>query len=203
MGVGALGGLRQRRWKRLLAYSSITNAGFMLIVLSTSTLLGLRSLLFYLVVYTITTTLLFVFLIEDDHDFFGDLVSGGGYLTDLPRSPILILLLFSMGGLPPLLGFFTKYAVYVSIVGSQFWWAIGPVLLFHIISFFYYVRLVKITFFTAYRKGFDSFVNRTLISPSSIFRGFIAITLVVLLPYFGDYLLSLFGWFTLLNCNLL
>jgi NADH-quinone oxidoreductase subunit N len=123
LAVGAIGGLRQKRLKRLLAYSSISNAGFLLVALGALGLSSSRSVLYYLLVYTFTVFLLFLFLFL--------LNCRGGvvtYITDLSyctNFPTVWLVLFtvatlSLAGMPPLVGFLAKYGVLFSVLHSPF-----------------------------------------------------------------------------------
>lgn len=123
LAVGSIGGLRQKRLKRLLAYSSISNAGFMLLALGAAGLGSGRSVLYYLLVYTFTVFLLFLFLFLLN-------CRGGAvtYITDLSYCtsfPVAWLVLFtvatlSLAGMPPLVGFLAKYGILFSVLRSPF-----------------------------------------------------------------------------------
>lgn len=144
--------LYQKKIKRFFAYSSISHVGYMLIGLSTATLLGIHAFFLYLLVYIFT---LF---------FFGGVILNLKkqhsktviiYLTDflyLQNSSnvlkvLFVLILFSMAGIPPLLGFFSKFYLFFSAVEASFYLLPVVGLLSSVLGSFYYIRFIKIVFF--------------------------------------------------------
>ena len=142
---GNLAALPQINVKRLLAYSSIAHAGFLLLgMLGTSRDSGV-SLIYYLIVYTITNLGAFgvLALIEDR--------VGGTDLSDINglsrRSPGLALILtvfvLSLAGIPPLSGFFAKFYVFIAAWQEGATWLVIFAVLNTVISLFYYLRILK------------------------------------------------------------
>ena len=111
--IGTVVGLSQLRIKRLLAFSTISHVGFILLTLSISSENSVTSFLFYLVQYSLTNLNTFIILLGFGYLFYKDV----GFISELKglffNYPLLGLSLavslFSMAGIPPLLGFFAKY----------------------------------------------------------------------------------------------
>ncbi|QKX03158.1 NADH-quinone oxidoreductase subunit NuoN [Wolbachia endosymbiont of Litomosoides sigmodontis] len=145
--ISALGALRQRNLKRLLAYSSIGHVGFILASLSIFTRMGTNSSLIYLIIYIIASIGLFSCFIQiDDDNCSVANLSGIG-----KKSPVLAfhlsVLLLSMAGIPPLAGFFAKLFILKSLVNSGF---IGMSLILtvaSVISCYYYLSIIKAMYF--------------------------------------------------------
>jgi proton-translocating NADH-quinone oxidoreductase chain N len=150
--VGAFGALQQRKIKRLLAYSSIGHVGYMLVGISTGTLEGLQGVLIYIILYMIMSTCMWTTLLSLSYQNKGGRVR---YLTDfigLSRiNPILAititLTLFSMAGVPPLAGFFSKLYVFFAAVDASMYLIVIVGVLTSCIGAYYYIRLIKVMFF--------------------------------------------------------
>lgn len=152
--------LYQKKIKRFLAYSSINHVGYMLIGLSTGTLLGVHASFLYLVVYLITMFTLFGVLLSLKKSTNKNLI----YLTDLlylkQTHPIikfiLILLFFSMAGIPPLIGFFAKFYIFFTAIETHYYFLLTISILCSTLSAFYYIRIIKII-------NFENPVNKSFI----------------------------------------
>ncbi|MDP9196099.1 MAG: NADH-quinone oxidoreductase subunit NuoN [Pseudomonadota bacterium] len=150
--VGAFGAIRQDNIKRLLAYSSIGHAGYALIGLAAGSSEGVRGLLFYMVVYMLTSAGAFgVVLAMRRHgepvEKLSDLA--GLARTHMPLALAMLVFMFSMAGIPPAAGFFAKFFIFQAAVeagGSQ------PLLLglailgvlSSVVAAFYYLNIVRI-----------------------------------------------------------
>jgi NADH-quinone oxidoreductase subunit N len=149
--VGALGAIGQSNIKRLLAYSSINNVGFMLIGLAAATASGASAVLLYLVIYVVMTIGSFlVVLALTDAD--GNAVETLDDLAGLARTrpwlaTALSIFMLSLAGLPPLFGFMAKLAVFNSAVDAGLWLLAVLGVLSSVIAAYYYLRVVKILFF--------------------------------------------------------
>ena len=160
--LGALAAMSQNKMKRLLAFSSIGHVGYLLVGLCCGTLEGVQALLIYLTVYIVMTINLFAIILLHlgRHDT-GSAISLSPwvqrvkYTTDLTQlgntNPLLALTLactmFSIAGIPPLAGFYSKAALFFAAVSSsQYLLAIFGVIT-SVVSCFYYIRLVKIMYF--------------------------------------------------------
>ena len=162
MVVGALAAMSQNKMKRLLAYSSIGHVGYLLVGLCCGTVEGIQALLIYLCIYIVMNINLFAIILlhlgrhDTDSAFsLSPWVVRVKYTTDLAQlgytNPLLALSLavtmFSIAGIPPLAGFYSKAALFFAAVSSsQYLLAVFGVIT-SVISCFYYIRLVKIMYF--------------------------------------------------------
>jgi NADH:ubiquinone oxidoreductase subunit 2 (subunit N) len=154
---GSIAGLAQLRIKRLLAYSSIGHVGYLLLALSCGTLEGLQALVIYLVIYMIMTVNLFSVLLAPLRRSHFDTLDRIKYTSDLAMvgrtNPLLgatlAVGLFSIAGIPPLAGFYSKaFLFWAALSSSQIVGAfvgIGS----SVVSCFYYIRVVNIMYFQA------------------------------------------------------
>jgi NADH-quinone oxidoreductase subunit N len=147
-GVAAIG---QPNIKRLLAYSSINNVGFALIGLAAGTKDGIASVLFYMAVYVVMTlgTFLVVLRMRDAE---GKAVEGIASLSGLSKTrPMLalamMLFMFSLAGIPPLMGFWPKLFVFNAAVKADLTWLAMVGIATSVISAFYYLKIIKIMYF--------------------------------------------------------
>ena len=149
--VGALGAIGQENIKRLLAYSSINNVGFILIGLAAGTVEGAGAMLAYLVVYVAMTVGSFVaVLMMRDAD--GVPVERITDLSGLSATrPVLawclLALMFSLAGIPPFLGFWAKLVVFQAAVEADLVVLALLGIAASVIGAFYYIKIVKVMFF--------------------------------------------------------
>lgn len=151
--IGTFGAFYQTRIKRFIAYSGLTHVGFMLIGLSTNTVLGYFSFLFYLIIYIITNICFFTLLIfcqsfqkrQQTIIFINQLKyqiqSSFFFLCSF------LICIFSFAGIPPFGGFFAKFFVISSLLQYSYLNLILFVFLAIIIGTFLYLRFLKIVFF--------------------------------------------------------
>jgi len=174
--IGALGAMMQSSLKRLMAYSTILNVGYVLIAISLHSEEGFRSAVIYMLIYGIGTIGFFACLIalfgeRSDIASFADLQ---GIATERKTiAAAIAIIMFSMIGLPPLAGFFGKYYVfYNAIIQGEITLAVLGVLS-SVIAAFYYLKVVKYMYFTeAVEKTAIISTNRGLLSVSVISVGF-------------------------------
>ena len=162
--IGAFTALPQKRLKRLLAYSSITHVGFMLIGLSTGTIEGIQALLIYVIGYMVMGvniwSILLCFEINKSYESQNQSINSSSnnrlnYLTDLSMlhvsNPLLAftftIALFSLAGVPPLFGFFSKLFVLSAAVEVNMYSLALIGLLTSVLATFYYIKLIKIIYF--------------------------------------------------------
>jgi NADH-quinone oxidoreductase subunit N len=150
MAVGNILAIAQSNIKRMLAYSTISHVGFLLLGILAATPQGYAAAMFYTLVYVLMALGAFGFVI---------LMSGQGYegdrLDDLKglneRSPwyafIMMVLMLSMAGVPPTVGFYAKLAVFYAIIDVGFTWLAAVGVLFSVIGAFYYIRIIKLMYF--------------------------------------------------------
>jgi len=158
--IGTVVGLAQFRIKRLLAYSTISHVGFMLMALAVSGQEATDAFLFYLIQYSVTNLNTFFILLA-----FGYLIHsrtpGSAQNTDVQfisqlsgqfrQNPVLalsmIVCLFSMAGIPPLMGFFAKYAVLYTAIHNGYYFVSIVAILASVVSAAYYLRVVRVIYF--------------------------------------------------------
>lgn len=153
--VGSFGGLKQRKLKTLLAYSSTSHMGYVLIAFSTSTYVGIQMLFFYLIIYIIAglSTWSIILLLRLRKKGLGNKYNKElGDLVLLRKSNpalafSLALTMFSVAGIPPMLGFLAKMSVFLSVIGISFYIIALLSILFSVVSTFYYIRVIKVLYF--------------------------------------------------------
>ena len=153
--VGSLGGIEQRKVKTLLAYSSISHTGYLLLSFSTGNFEGIQMMFYYLSVYMIsglTIWAVYLFLTNKNYVYFNKNNKELGDLVLLKQSNpmlafILTIALFSLAGIPPLVGFLIKLGVFSTVVKSSAYLISLISIGLTVISTFYYIRLIKILYF--------------------------------------------------------
>ncbi len=150
LAVGNLFAIAQTNLKRMLAYSTISHVGFLLLGFVGSTPAGFAAAMFYAISYAITAAVAFGmiallaragFEAEEIDDFKGLNQRSPWYAA------IMALTMFSLAGVPPLFGFFAKLLVLKSAVDAGFLWLAIVAIVFAIIGLYYYLRVVKIMYF--------------------------------------------------------
>ncbi|MBI4355969.1 MAG: NADH-quinone oxidoreductase subunit N [Candidatus Omnitrophica bacterium] len=142
---GNLAALPQKNIKRLLGYSSIGHVGYLLMGLSSASVLGTAGVLFYLLAYLLMTGAAFLVVVAVSQRIGSDRIEDYAGLSQ--RSPFLAAAMFvalmSLAGVPPLAGFFGKFLLILSAVQGQLFWlaAIGAVNV--VISLYYYLLVIK------------------------------------------------------------
>ncbi|MFZ0100019.1 MAG: NADH-quinone oxidoreductase subunit NuoN [Gemmobacter sp.] len=159
MFVGAIAAIGQRDIKRLMAYSSIAHMGYALLGLAAGTAYGVQSMLVYMAIYVTMNIGTFAFILSMERD--GKPVSDIASLNMLSkREPMkayaLLVLMFSLAGVPPFIGFFAKFAVLTAAVQAGLTWAAVAGVIASVIGAFYYLRIVYFTFFGSDTEGADS-----------------------------------------------
>ena len=149
--VGALGAIGQSNLKRLLAYSSINNVGFMLVGLASGTVQGATAMLVYLAIYVPMTIGGFVAILMLK-DAEGNQLESMGDIAGLSRTrPLLALglgsIMFSMAGIPFFFGFWGKFVVFQAAVGAGMVPLATLAASASVISAFYYLKVLKVMYF--------------------------------------------------------
>ena len=148
MTIGNLFALRQKNMKRFLAFSSIAQAGFILLGIIAGSQLGMTTVIYFVLVYIFSNLGAFgvVSAISavtnkesmDDYD--------GLYHTNPKLSLVMMLSLFSLAGIPPVAGFFGKFFLFTSAASSGYFWLVFIAVLNATISLYYYLLVVKAMF---------------------------------------------------------
>lgn len=148
---GALGAIGQENLKRLLAYSSINNVGFILLGLAAASLAGASSMLVYLFIYVAMSLGSFVALLMlrgEDGDLYETFADIRGLAVTRPGIAwCLLLMMFSLAGIPPLLGFYSKFVVFQALVEADLVVFAAIAIAASVIGAFYYIKFVKVMFF--------------------------------------------------------
>ncbi|MFP5248094.1 MAG: NADH-quinone oxidoreductase subunit N, partial [Thermoanaerobaculia bacterium] len=158
MFVGNLAAITQDNVKRMLAYSSIGHAGYVLLGILAVSEMGLRGVLVYSVVYVFASLGIWAtVLMLAQHEYAGERVDDFDGLHR--RAPFwalaMVIFLLSLGGIPPTAGFIGKYFLFYAAVGAGFGWLAVIAVLMSAVSMFYYLRLVMAMYF---REGKDAAV---------------------------------------------
>ena len=175
--LGAVGAIGQKNIKRLLAYSSINNVGFMLVGLAAGTQQGVEGVLTYLLVYMLTTlgAFLVVLQLRDDQ---GNQVESIPALAGLSQrrpglAAAMAVFLFSLAGIPPLFGFWPKYLVFEAAVNANLVPLAVAGIVASVIGAFYYIAIIKTMYFddrsdTEFPKGGGAIVEDAVITASAL-----------------------------------
>ncbi len=145
---GNLVAIPQKNFKRLLAYSSIAQAGYMLIGVASGSTFGYTAVVYYLMVYLLTNLMLFALIgwVERSTGN-SDLASFAGLQKRSPIAALAIMIgLLSLGGIPPFGGFFAKLLVFGAAMQSNLAWLAILGILNSVISLYYYLRVMKVMY---------------------------------------------------------
>ncbi len=142
--------IRQQNMKRFLAFSSISQAGYIMLAVISGTSLGLSSLVYYILVYMFSNFAIFgvVQVIENRTGKININDYKGLYQTNPKLSVVMMLALFSLAGIPPFAGFFSKFFVFSAAAQQGFYVLVFIALVNTIISLYYYLKIVKAMFLT-------------------------------------------------------
>jgi NADH-quinone oxidoreductase subunit N len=150
MFLGAVAAIGQRNIKRLMAYSSIGHMGYALMGLAAGTVQGAQSLLIYLAIYVAMNVGVFAFILymERDGKPVTEIATLGLYSRVEPaRALALAVLMFSLAGVPPLVGFFGKFYVLKAAVDAGLVWLAVAGVVASVIGAYYYLRIVYLMYF--------------------------------------------------------
>jgi NADH-quinone oxidoreductase subunit N len=197
MVIGSLGALIQVRIKRFLAYTSINQVGFILLGISSCSLMGLITSIIYLSLYIVMNLIFFGIFLHIEHAVIKKNVI---YLSDLygisfysrESSVHLGITILSMAGLPPLGGFIGKLFIYLSAIEARLDFALIITLILSILSTYYYLNFIRYIFFenrTEY-KLYYFLKNIKLIWCLRIFSFFL-LSFPILVPYYFNFFIKI------------
>ncbi len=149
--LGAVGAIGQKNIKRLLAYSSINNVGFMLIALAAGTQAGVEAVLTYMLVYVVTTIGSFLVVLQL-RDADGNQIESIPALAGLSQyrpglAAAMAVFLFSLAGIPPLFGFWPKYLAFEAAVNAGLVPLAVAGIVASVIGAYYYIMIIKTMYF--------------------------------------------------------
>ena len=150
MFLGSIAAIGQKDIKRMMAYSSIGHMGFALVGLASGTEIGVQALLIYMSIYVIMNIGTFAFILSMEKD--GNPVTEISALNmysrvDPLRALALMILMFSLAGIPPMVGFFGKFYVLKAAVDANMAWLAIAGVIASVIGAFYYLRIVYLMYF--------------------------------------------------------
>ena len=159
---GAVAAIGQKNLKRLVAYSSIGHMGFALAGLSSGTNEGIQSSIIYISIYLIMNLGLFscLFTMKRNDKYYENIDDLSGLSKNHPLISLsLLIILFSLAGIPPMAGFFAKFYVFTAVVKESMYFLAITGLLSTVISAFYYLRIIKIIYFDPEKEKYDTDYN--------------------------------------------
>jgi len=185
--VGTIGAIGQTKIKRLLAYSAVNHIGFILIAFAAGydtnpSILAIQAIYFYYIIYLVMTANLFALILAIRQNWaIPDSISILNYLYYNNRllAVSLALTLFSIAGIPPLAGFFSKLNLFLIAVQGKLYPLILVAVITSVIATFYYIRLIRLIFFGGSDQPEITFDNPT--RQNSII---LAVTLIAVVIFF-------------------
>ena len=150
LAIGNVVAIAQTNIKRMLAYSTISHVGFLLLGIIAGTQSGYAASMFYVIVYALMSMAAFgMIMFLSRAGFEADSLDDFKGLNE--RSPwyafMMLIVMFSMAGVPPLLGFWAKLSVLKAVVEADLLWLAITAVVFSIIGAFYYLRIIKLMYF--------------------------------------------------------
>ncbi len=156
---GAIAAIGQTNLKRLIAYSSIGHVGYTLAGLATGTNDGIQSSVIYITIYILMNLGLFscLLMLKRNNEYYENIDDLSGLSKNHPLLSIsLLVILFSLAGIPPLAGFFAKFYIFKSVLEQSMYFLAIVGLLSTVIAAFYYLRIIKIIYFDKEKEKYDS-----------------------------------------------
>ena len=155
---GAIAAIGQTNLKRLVAYSSIGHVGYTLAGLATGTNDGIQSSIIYITIYIIMNLGLFscLLMMKRNNVYYENIEDLSGLSKNHPLlSLCLLIILFSLAGIPPLAGFFAKFYIFKSVLEQSMYFLAIVGLLSTVVAAFYYLRIIKIIYFDKEKEKYD------------------------------------------------
>ena len=148
MTIGNLFALRQQNLKRFLAFSSIAQAGFIMLGVIQADVIGAGTVLYFVFIYLFSNLAAFgvITVVENQTGKINLTDYYGFYSTNPKLSLVMLLALFSLAGIPPLAGFFGKFFLFVAVAERGYYVLLGIAVLNAVISLYYYLLVVKAMF---------------------------------------------------------
>ena len=177
---GAVAAIGQKNLKRLAAYSSISHMGYALAGLSTGTNQGIQSSVLYISIYLVMNLALFscILMLRKNNKYYENIEDLSGLSKNHPMlSFSLLVVLFSLAGIPPLAGFFAKFYIFAAVIEQSMFFLAIVGLMSTVVAAFYYLRIIKVIYFDKEIDKFDTDHNLGL-------KISLTITTILILIYF-------------------
>ncbi len=177
---GAVAAIGQKNLKRLIAYSSISHMGYALAGLATVSNQGIQSSITYISIYLVMNLAFFscLFMLKRNDRYYENIEDLSGLSKKHPiLSFSLLIVLFSLAGIPPLAGFFAKFYVFLAVIEQSMYFLAIVGLLATVVAAFYYLRIIKIIYFDPEKEEYETSHNLGL-------KITLAISTIFILAYF-------------------
>ncbi|WP_128896214.1 NADH-quinone oxidoreductase subunit N [Longirhabdus pacifica] len=186
--VGNIVALMQKNVKRLLAFSSIANAGYFLVVLSTD---RPGELVYYLVAYLLMTIGIFavVTALENSAEHQDISIFSGLYFTAPVTAVMTVILLLSLAGIPLTMGFLGKFFILLGVIQVKTYWLAAIMIVSSVISFYYYFRIIRLMFMRSHSEHTTIKVPVTTMIVIAI-----CVVATIFFAFFPQYMLSFIEW---------
>ena len=178
--LGAVAAIGQKNLKRLIAYSSISHMGYALAGLATVSNQGIQSSITYISIYLVMNLAFFscLFMLKRNDKYYENIDDLSGLSKKHPiLSFSLLIVLFSLAGIPPLAGFFAKFYVFLAVIEQSMYFLAIVGLLATVVAAFYYLRIIKIIYFDPEKEEYETSHNLGL-------KITLAISTIFILAYF-------------------
>ena len=155
---GAIAAIGQKNIKRLIAYSSIGHIGYALAGVASASNDGIQSSVIYLTIYIVMNLGLFscLLMLRRNDNYYESIDDLSGLSKNHPiLSFSLLVILFSLAGIPPLAGFFAKFYIFKAVIEQSMYFLAIVGLLSTVIAAFYYLRIIKIIYFDPEKEKYD------------------------------------------------
>lgn len=156
--------LKQRYLKRFMAFSSISQAGYIMLAVIGGKSMGMTAMVFYIMVYMVANMAVFAIIETIEWQIKGAVrreTCNGLYKTNPKLTLMMTLALFSLAGIPPFAGFFSKFFVFMSAFDAGFWLLVFIALVNTVISLYYYLLIVK----AMYMKSAETPISNIRLDP--------------------------------------
>ncbi len=155
---GAIAAIGQQNLKRLIAYSSISHIGYALAGLATSSNDGIQSSVIYITIYLVMNLGFFscLLMMKRNNVYYENISDLSGLSKNHPLLSLsLLIILFSLAGIPPLAGFFAKFYIFKTVIEQSMYFLAIVGLLSTVVAAFYYLRIIKIMYFDKEKESYD------------------------------------------------
>ena len=156
---GAIAAIGQKNLKRLIAYSSISHIGYALAGLATVSNDGIQSSVVYITIYIVMNLGFFscLLMMKRNNIYYENIDDLSGLSKNHPLLSLsLLIILFSLAGIPPLAGFFAKFYIFKSVIEQSMYFLAIVGLLSTVVAAFYYLRIIKIMYFDKEMERYDT-----------------------------------------------
>ena len=160
--LGAIAAMAQTNIKRLMAYSSIGHIGYAIAGMAAGTENGFKSTLVYISIYVVMNIGAFacILLMKRGGKYVEEIGELSGISKNHPLMSLgLLIILFSLAGIPPLAGFFAKFYIFMAVIESEMYTLAIVGLVTTVVSAFYYIRIIKVMYFDESKKPFEKLTD--------------------------------------------